>query len=157
MIPGFFLFDFRNGTCQLVGAGGIFISAADAGEFLLHFVNIHTLYQFADALQVSVAAADILNIFDFVVLYLEENPAGAGASGFVFVLHCDFPFLFFCQVGHVHAYKGNEIFRGEYHLLTPRTGGYGNFIVQFRCFINKCWIRFLHTDGTAATADVTGE
>ena len=74
---------------QLIGAGGGLHAALDALNPGDDVVNVHSFHQLADALQVTVAAADKLNILDLVVLNVEENLLRTGAFCLVFV-HMDF-------------------------------------------------------------------
>ena len=79
--------DLLQGRCQLVGAGSALAAAGDAFQAGDDFVYSHTLYQGADALQVAVAAADVLDVLQLAVFDVKKDIAGAGAFGGVFVMH----------------------------------------------------------------------
>ena len=76
---GLFFEGFQCPT-ELVGAGGGFVAAADAVEFLDHVVDLLAGDQPADALQVAVAAAiegDLLNNALVINGHIDELRAGA--------------------------------------------------------------------------------
>ena len=74
---------------ELVRAGGLLGAAGDAFHAGDHIVNIHTLDKGANALQISVAAANKYNIFQLVVFDIKANGPGAGTSG-VILIHKQF-------------------------------------------------------------------
>ena len=71
--------------CQLVGAGGFLHAAGNALNTGDDLINIHAFDELCNALQVSVAATQELNILNLIVLDVEINRLGAGALGIVFV------------------------------------------------------------------------
>ncbi len=72
---------------QLVGAGGALHAAGGAFQAGDDIVDIHALHQGADALEVAVAATDVLDIFDLAILDVKEDTLGTGALGLIFVAH----------------------------------------------------------------------
>ena len=78
--------------CQLIGAGGGLHAAADAFHTGDDIVDVHSLYQRADAHQIAIAAAEELNIVNLAVFNFKGNLTGAGALGLVIVLHAVIPF-----------------------------------------------------------------
>ena len=82
---------FQSG-CQLVGAGGGLHTTVDALNSGDNLLNVHSLYQSTDTLEVAVAATEKLNIFQLALLNLKENALRAGALGLVFVLLDSLPF-----------------------------------------------------------------
>ena len=70
-----FLFQLFLGLFQrvrkLVGTGGFLHTAVDAVEAFDHGVDVHALDELGNALQVAVAAADELNIFDGLAVYVK--------------------------------------------------------------------------------------
>ena len=85
--------DLLQSGCQLVGAGGAFAAAGDAFQAGDDLIDLHAFYQRADALQVAVAAADVLDIFQLAFLDIKEDAAGTSAFGGVFVMHGGKSFL----------------------------------------------------------------
>lgn len=79
--------------CQLVRAGGGSAAAADALYAGDDFIDIHALNELADALQVTVAAAEEVQVMYLAVLNVKNDLLRAGAAGFVSVLHSDASFL----------------------------------------------------------------
>ena len=137
-------FSFFQSSGQLVGARGVLGTtnrAFQTGDDLIH---IHALYQRADALKVSVAAANVLNILQLAVLNFKQNAAGAGAFGSVFVLHND---MFLSLFGYVSDLRADQLCQGlgvQDHLVAPLTGGYGDFIAKNTGFVNMGGVLFLH-------------
>ena len=82
-----------QGLRQLIGAGGRTATAADAFDTSDDVFNTLTFAQRADALQISVAAADKTKITDLAVHDLENDFARTGAAGFVMMFHNAFPFF----------------------------------------------------------------
>lgn len=69
--------------CQLVGAGGSLRTTGDALQTGDGFGGVHAFDQSTDALEVAVAAADVLNVFDLAIFDLEQDLTGASAAGLV--------------------------------------------------------------------------
>ena len=92
-ISVFVLNNFLQGSSQLIGAGGGLEAAGSAFQTGNYLVDIHTFHQGADALQIAVTTADVLNIVKLTILDLKEDPLRASAFCFVFVLHGSVSFL----------------------------------------------------------------
>ena len=86
--------DFLECLCQLIGAGGGLHAAADALHTGDHIVDIHTLNQSGNALQIAVAAPKELDGLNLVILNLKKDALRAGSFGLVFVLHISIPFCY---------------------------------------------------------------
>ena len=81
---------FGEGLCQLVGAGGGFVAAADAFESGDELSGLLTLGECADAFEVAVASADEADAGDTTLFVdVEVNLAGACSRSVVCVVHCD--------------------------------------------------------------------
>ena len=80
---------------KLIGAGSLLHAAGRSLQPANDLIDLHAFYQGGDPLQVAVAAADVLNAFYLAVSDLKKDPLGAGAFGFVFVLHNNASFHFF--------------------------------------------------------------
>lgn len=85
---------FLQSAGQLVGARGIFRTAGGALQTGDDLIDLHTLYQRANALEVAVAATDVLDVIYLAVFYGELDETGAGAAALIFKLHTGFPFVF---------------------------------------------------------------
>lgn len=57
--------------CELIGAGSTFAVAVYPFQPLYHFIDLHSLYQFADALKISVAAAHKAHVADYIAVKIE--------------------------------------------------------------------------------------
>ena len=64
-------FRFFDCTSELIGAGGGPAAAGDPSKLLPNLIDVHTLDELSDPLQVSIAAADIDDVFQLVVLDLK--------------------------------------------------------------------------------------
>lgn len=77
-----FFLSLLYGTNKLVGAAGVFVSAADAAKLGLYVFNVHASNKRADALKVAVAPASKLHIAkDAVFVYLYFDQTAARAAG----------------------------------------------------------------------------
>jgi len=85
---------FLQSLCKLIRAGGILHAAANAFDTGNDLVDIHTLNQRCNALQVAIASTEELNVGYLTVFNIEENLLRASALGFVLVTHLDNSFLF---------------------------------------------------------------
>lgn len=87
---GFGFEGFGEGLCQLVGAGGGFVAAADAFEGGDELSGLLTLGECADAFEVAVASADEADAGDTTLFVdVEVNLAGACSRSVVCVVHRD--------------------------------------------------------------------
>jgi len=85
---------FLQGLRQLVGAGSSLHTTADTLDTGDDLVDFATFHECGDALQITVAASNELNIGDFFVLDIKEDLLRAGAFGLVFVMHGKASFLY---------------------------------------------------------------
>lgn len=76
---------------QLVGAGGAFHAAGDALHTGDDIVDVHTLHELGNALQVAIAAAHELDVFDLVVFHIKVDHLRTGALGLI-LIHNKIPF-----------------------------------------------------------------
>lgn len=81
---------FGEGLCQLVGAGGGFVAAADAFEGGDELSGLLPLGECTDAFEVAVASADEADAGDTTLFVdVEVNLAGACSRSVVCVVHRD--------------------------------------------------------------------
>ncbi len=102
MRQSLFVHGFFESLSQLIGAGSGFGSAVNTLDLSDDILNLHSINERADALQVAVTAAYEGDILYSAVLNFKEDLSGAGALGFVRILHDDFSFLYFVPSA-VHA------------------------------------------------------
>jgi hypothetical protein len=160
MAVGFLHLNLESSLCffqragQLVGAGGGLHAAGGALQASDDIIDIHALYERADALEVAVATTDEFNILNLVVLDLKNDLTGTGALGLVTVLHnVNFLPLF----GNVGALSTDQIYKFigiKDHLVTPFTGRHGDLLVQQAGFVKICGVFLFHTYGTASATDI---
>lgn len=89
MLPPWFLgvLSLLQSAGQLIRAGSGLASAGGTLQSGNNVVNVHTLDQRADTLQIAIAAAQELHIPDLSVLDIKIDLAGAGAAGGVRIAH----------------------------------------------------------------------
>ena len=67
------IYCFLQCCSQLIGTRGGFHTTVYTLDSLNNFIDIHALNKFADALEITVAASDKLNIADLTINDLEKN------------------------------------------------------------------------------------
>ena len=150
---GFCLF---YSTGQLVGAGSVLKTAANALQTADQIVCIHTFCQCSNALRVAMAAANDLDVLYDIIFQFKTDGAGAHTLVLVFKLHFDISFLF-GQITDIHICVIDQIIGGEDQLLATHTGRNSDFVIQLCGLINERWIGLFHTDGAATAADIAGQ
>ena len=71
--------------CKLIRAGGGFVAAGDTLESGNGFIDIHTVYEGTDTLEVAVAATQEDHILQLVILNIKVDGLGADAFGVVLI------------------------------------------------------------------------
>lgn len=66
-----FLSVFFKCLCELIRTGSTFAVAVYPFQPLYHFIDLHSLDKFADALKISVAAAHKADVADYIAVKIE--------------------------------------------------------------------------------------
>jgi len=83
------------GNCQLVCAGGRFVSAGVSPEHPRNLFRSPTVHQFGDGFEISVTASEECDVCDHIVLVnVKFNHLRAGIHCPVCIMHNHIPFLF---------------------------------------------------------------